>query len=369
MDRAKRMRHLIVPSVDTQHWFEIIKSNGWAQEGLGILTTDDGLKAIPLNSSAPAEDNSVWQDTAYRIILRSEEITKHWAELIDQELLLEIKEFLPRSHEIIGDILVVKLEDEIYVHREIIADAMLEQLPNVRLICADKGVQGKFRVRDLLPIKSRQGDLTTLTKVKEHGQIILVDPTKSYFSTRLSTERQGSYTAAEQLFNVLGRAITVCDPYAGVGPALAGILAKTGLVDRALIGDLNPSAVELLQQNIAKFLSKNTRPAEVEILCQDGRKWRERAELNHKVDLLLVNLPHQMLSHLGDLLPLMRRHSPSLIRGWAIVEKTEIQNINDKLTKLFADNGAINHNITCSEVKGFSSSKSFVRVESWQEFQ
>ena len=363
------MRHLIVPSVDTQHWFEIVKSNGWAQEGYGILTTDDGLKAIPLNGSAPADNNSVWQNAAHRIILRSKEIAKHWTDLIDQKLLLEIKEFLPRSHELIGDILVVKLEDEIYAHREIIADAMLEQLPNVRLVCADKGVTGKFRVRDLLPIKSRQGDLATLTKVKEHGQVILIDPTKSYFSARLSTERQGSYTAAKQLFNRLGRAITVCDPYAGVGPAMAGLLTKTGLVDKALIGDLNPSAVKLLQQNIANFLSKNTQPAEVEILCQDGRKWRERVEFNHEVDLLLVNLPHQMLTHISDLLPLMRRHSPSLIRGWAIVEKTEMQNINDQLTKLFADNGAINHNLTCSEVKGFSSSKSFVRVESWQEFQ
>ena len=363
------MRHLIVPSVDTQHWFEIIKSNGWAQEGLGILATDDGLKAIPLNNSAPADNHAVWQDKTHRIISRSRHMAKHWTELIDQEILLEIKEFLPRSHEIIGDILVVKLEDEIYAHREIIADAMLEQLPNVRLVCADKGVEGEFRVRNLLPIKSRTGSLTTLTKVKEHGQVILIDPTKCYFSARLSTERQGSYTAAKQLSNILGRAITVCDPYAGVGPAMAGILTETGLVDRALIGDLNPSAIELLQQNVTKFLSKNTLPVEVEILCQDGRKWRERVEFNHKVDLLLINLPHQMLSHLTDLLPLMRRRSQSLIRGWAIVEKTEIRKINNQLKKLFADNGAINHNIICTEVKGFSSSKSFIRIESWQEFQ
>jgi hypothetical protein len=65
----------------------------------------------------------------------------------------------------------------------------------------------------------------------------------------------------------------------------------------------------------------------------------------------------------------MRRKSQSLIRGWAIVEKSEIQTISSKLTKLFADNGATNHDITCSEIKGFSSSKSFVRIESYQVFQ
>ena len=78
---------------------------------------------------------------------------------------------------------------------------------------------------------------------------------------------------------------------------MAGLLTEPGLVDQALIGDLNPLAVELLQQNIDKFLSKNKSPASVQILCQDGRKWRETPEFNHTVDLLLVNLPHQAVNH------------------------------------------------------------------------
>ena len=43
------MRHLIVPSVDTQHWLNELKSRGWLESGLGILTQEDGMKAIPLN--------------------------------------------------------------------------------------------------------------------------------------------------------------------------------------------------------------------------------------------------------------------------------------------------------------------------------
>ena len=363
------MRHLIVPSVDTQRWFEVIKSNGWAEEGIGILTTDDGLKAIPVNGNAPSDSDVVWQGLKIKVIARSDNVIKHWTDLIDQELLAELDEFIPRSHEIIGDILVVKLEDEVYPYREVIANAMLERMPNVRLICADKGVKGEFRVRNLQPIKARDGDLSTLTRVKEHGQVIVIDPNKSYFSTRLSTERHGNYIAAKQLSNQLNRPITVCDPYAGVGPAMAGLLTESGLVDRALLGDLNPSAVELLQQNITKYLSKNNTPITVEIRCQDGRKWRDISEFNHTVDLLLVNLPHDTVSHFIDLFPLMRRNSQSLIRGWAIIDKTELQTISSRLAMLFADNGATNHSITCDEIKGFSSSKSFVRIESHQVFQ
>ena len=120
------MRHLIVPSVDTQRWFEVIKSNGWAEEGIGILTTDDGLKAIPVNGSAPSDSDVVWQGLKIKVIARSDNVIKHWTDLIDQELLAELDEFIPRSHELIGDILVVKLEDEVYPHREVIASAMLE---------------------------------------------------------------------------------------------------------------------------------------------------------------------------------------------------------------------------------------------------
>ncbi len=143
------MRHLIVPSVETQHWFKIIKSNNWVQEGIGILTTDEGLKAIPINDDAPYEDDLIWQGQPIKVFPRSSVIIKNWTDLIDQELLNDLEEFLPRSHEIIGDILVVKLEDEVYDYREIIAEAMLERMPNVRIICADNGVKGKFRVRDL----------------------------------------------------------------------------------------------------------------------------------------------------------------------------------------------------------------------------
>ena len=79
------MRHLIVPSVDTQRWFEVIKSNGWAEEGIGILTTDDGLKAIPVNSSAPSDSDVVWQGLKIKVIARSDNVIKHWTDLIDQE--------------------------------------------------------------------------------------------------------------------------------------------------------------------------------------------------------------------------------------------------------------------------------------------
>lgn len=362
------MRHLIVPSVDTQHWFNIVKSNNWVELGIGILTMDDGMKAIPLNSNAPDNTATIWQKHSFRVIPRDAKSLNHWTDLIDRTLYHALEDFWPKSHEVIGDVLIVKLEDQVIQHKEQIGAAMLKRMPNIRLICADNGVEGEFRVRSLEPIVSRDASVSTLTKIREHGQEILVDPTKSYFSARLSTERNRTLVAAKSLANELGRTITVCDPYAGVGPALAGLLTEPGLIDAAFVGDLNPLAVDLLKQNVSRFVRKQNSELELEIRCQDARKWQHEENNNNRMDLLLVNLPHETINHLSDLLPLMRRNNLSLIRGWAIIDKGDLAAVSRKLEQLFADHGAEDHRLSCEEIKGFSASKSYIRIESWQTF-
>tara|TARA_B100000945_G_scaffold316875_1_gene318635 strand:- start:1155 stop:2285 length:1131 start_codon:yes stop_codon:yes gene_type:complete len=368
LDRAKRMRHLIVPSADTQYWLDTIKSNGWIESGLGILSLDDGMKAIPLSKTAPEEGDSYWQNLPLIELRREDKSAKHWTDLLDRELYDSLEEHWPRAYEIIGDVLIVKLEEEVYSHKKTIAEAMLEQIPNVRIVCADNGVEGEFRVRNLSPILSRDGSNETLTTIRENGQRILIDPTKSYFSSRLSTERQGNLAAAKQLSETVGRKITVCDPYAGVGPSMAGLLNNHELFDSVLVGDLNPQAVELLTKNIEHYLARGNSQINATILCQDARLWKDDPKFIDAVDFLLVNLPHETLNHLTDLLPLMRKGTPSLIRGWAIIDRGAESSVQDDIESLLLKNGATNLELTCQEIKGFSATKIFVRIESWQTF-
>ncbi len=86
------------------------------------------------------------------------------------------------------------------------------------------------------------------------------------------------------------------------------------------------------------------------------------------VDFLLVNLPHETLNHLSDLLPLMRKGTPSLIRGWAIIDREAESSVKNELEALLLSKGATNLELTCQEIKGFSATKIFVRIESWQTF-
>ena len=66
-------------------------------------------------------------------MIREHNSIKHWTDLLDRELYHSLKDYWPRAYEIIGDILIVKLEPEVYEYREDIAQAMLERTPNVRL--------------------------------------------------------------------------------------------------------------------------------------------------------------------------------------------------------------------------------------------
>ena len=362
------MRHLIVPSVDTQHWLDELKTRGWLEAGLGILTHEDGMKAIPIADLAPISTDQFWQDLSHIDIVREQESVKNWTDLLDEKLYQEFKDYWPRAYEIIGDILIVKIEPEVYDHREEIGRAMLNRIPNIRLVCADNGVLGEFRVRDLLPLTSRDGSTNTLTRIRENGNNILIDPTKAYFSSRLSNERRGNLNSARELAVQLNRRITICDPYAGVGPSLANLLCEDGLVDAILAGDLNPQAVDLLEQNIDHFRKKKTDEISFTVKCQDARLWAKESEYKHTVDFLLVNLPHQTIEHMGDLLPLMKRETLSLIRGWAIIDRDDLSGVNDKLTDLLLHHGATNLQLICQEIKGFSATKIFIRIESSQTF-
>ncbi len=362
------MRHLIVPSVDTQYWLEVLKANNWLVSGLGVVTVEGGEKGLPLTEQAPLEDDSIWSGLTHQAIPREVNIIKHWSDLLERDLYQQFEQYWPRSYEMVGDVLIVRLEDEIKQHQSLIAKAMLEHISSARVICADNGVTGEFRVRDISPILSRDGNTSTLTKIRENGHNIAIDPAKAYFSSRLSTEREGNVVAAKELAKFLERPITISDPYAGVGPALPGLIATEGLVETIFAGDLNPDAVKLLTDNIESMVNKFNYTLDNQVFCMDARQWQNNENLTDSTDLLLVNLPHNTIEHLVDLLPLMRKGVKSLIRGWAIIERQDIEAVKQMIETKLTHHGAREISLNCKEIKGFSASKIFIRIESWQIF-
>ena len=103
------MRHLIVPSVDTQHWLEVLKTNNWLVSGLGVVTIETGEKGLPLAEHAPQEDDSIWSGLAHVLMAREGNKIKHWSDLLDRELYQQFEQYWPRSYEMVGDVLILSL--------------------------------------------------------------------------------------------------------------------------------------------------------------------------------------------------------------------------------------------------------------------
>ena len=334
----------------------------------GVLTLEGGLKGIPITDSAPKDDDDCWGGN---IIFNAQGLTRgpeHWSDRLSKETRTKISHLLPKSYETQGDILIVKIDEEIIEYSQQIARAMLEQFPSTRLVCADNGVTGNFRVRDLLPIVSRDGNTTTRTKIKENGKSIWTDPAKVYFSARLSNERIQTLVSAKDLRIELNRKIRVCDPYAGVGPGIIPLFFEEDLISHCYAGDLNPDAFELLELNLQELIISKNKQTGVDLVLknQDARIWKNESENINKVDFLLVNLPHDSISHLPELLPLLAKGSVTKIRGWAIIDRDELGHSKIQIEEILKSANSEIISVHCSEVKGFSSTKIFMRFETKQ---
>ena len=326
-----------MPSHETERWLALCRSNGWLSN-TGVVALDEGLRAVPLNASAPEDSATVWEGNPVVNVEPRSKGPAHWRERLPAELQTLPESVWPSAYEIQGDVLMVKVESPTAPHEKAMAQAMLDQLPNVRLVCADDGVEGAFRVRQLRPLLSRDGTDSARTQIKEHGVSMWVDPGKVYFSARLSTQRHQTLEALRRFRGVLNRPLVLADPYAGVGPSLPLLLAEPALLQGYLAGDLNPDAVDLLAMN----------------------NWAERPDLVGKADVLLVNLPHDSLDHLPHLMPLFRKADRSLLRGWAIVERDTLEACAAQIRDAVKRSNGRCEAVSVEEIKGFSSTRCFV---------
>ena len=354
------MRHLRVPSDQTQVWLHRCRQEGWLSKA-SVLQLDEGMRGIPLQDHAPEEEDGVWQGHVMVHREPKQQGPSHWTDQLPPALRALPFNIWPSAYEIQGDVLMVKLEANVTEHQHAIAQAMLDQLPNVRIVCADNGVSGDFRVRELTPLVSRDGNLSTRTRIKEHGAMMWVDPSEAYFSARLSTQRQESLERLQSFRQRLGRGLVVADPYAGVGPSLPLLLSEQDLLSGYLAGDLNPKAVDLLRLNVEIWSAKHGGELNPALqVCDDARAWQHDPMRSGIADALLVNLPHDSLAHLPDLLPILNQSGERLLRGWAIVERASLPQTKEDLIAIAEGAGATAQSVEVEEIKGFSTTRCFI---------
>jgi len=355
------MRHLVVPNREVEAVLGHVRARGWGALSHRVFSSEDGFsRLIPLDAGAPLElPDSLNYPTEMHDGVPEEKIETDWLTLlateVDQSTISEKGESWPSNHEFVGDMMIVRIDEEVAEFTDSIARAKLGAHPHIRLLLADDGVEGEFRIRQLRPIGARLADrilagpslefappdiFSTEVAVKESGRVIRCDPTRAYFSTKLQTERLETLALAKELREELGRPLRVADPFCGVGPALATLLGEPDLVSDLLATDLNPNAVQLLMTNLSKWDKKPYPEGAPDIHrahdnrlvgMADALTLSSSSSIAGQWDLVLVNLPHRTIEFLPALVPLLDRSTPSIIRGRAIVEESAIEEANQAI--------------------------------------
>jgi tRNA (guanine37-N1)-methyltransferase len=257
-----------------------LAEKGWLRTDLEILK-EEGFLVLPL---AGAPDSS----------LPGELVTREFASVRSstpsdyRDLLAwapDVRQQLPRSFDVVGDIVLVRLPEQFLERRYEIGEALLRFVPGTRIVGRDLGVHGPERLRTVERIAGA-GDWRT--RHRENGLEFDVDVERAYFSPRLA--REHARVAAE-----VEPGERVYDLCCGVGP-FAVTIARDGRASSVTAVDSNPGAVALLRKTLARYaLESRVRAVEspLETFLPSAAP----------VERAVLNLPHEGIKYLSSVAP------------------------------------------------------------------
>jgi tRNA (guanine37-N1)-methyltransferase len=194
----------------------------------------------------------------------------------------EEREELPRSYDVVGDIVLIRLPPVLASRGPEVGAALLRFVPRARLAGADYGVHGPERRRE---VQRLAGSGPWRTRHRENGIDFEVDVARAYFSPRLA--REHARVAAE-----VGKGQRVYDLCCGVGP-FALTIAHTSDPARVVAVDSNPAAIELLRATAARVSGGEA----IQAVEAPVERFLEGAE---PVERVILNLPHEGIKYLAS---------------------------------------------------------------------
>ncbi|MDD1721417.1 MAG: class I SAM-dependent methyltransferase family protein [Euryarchaeota archaeon] len=186
------------------------------------------------------------------------------------------------NYEVIGDIAIIDRTPD----NEAVARELLETRKDVKVVlAAASGVQGQYRLKDLVFIA---GEQRTTTVYREYGFSFTLDVSKVYFSPRLATERHRIASLADP-------SETIVDMFAGIGPFTIMLAKKVNMV---IAFEINPIAVEYLKKNIARNHVNN-----VVVYVGDAKSLAPKSR--NVANRVIMNLPHAAFDFLSEALTVL----------------------------------------------------------------
>lgn len=189
----------------------------------------------------------------------------------------EITDRLPTSFDVIGSIILIKLDDDLLKYQSRIGEALLKTHVHINSVYRIDPVDGEFRTRSVKLIGGRP---QTKTIHKEYGLNIEVDIEKTYFNPRLANERR--YIAG-----IVKTGEIILDMFTGVAP-FPLMISKFADPEMIIAIDKNQYAIDLAEKNV----KNNNIKTDIRLFCNDaGNSPSIVKKLDCQPDRIIMNLP------------------------------------------------------------------------------
>jgi tRNA (guanine37-N1)-methyltransferase len=235
-------------------------------------------------------------------------------ELLKNELTEKELEIAPNSFEVIGSkeksVAIVEIPDELESKKELIAEKIMQMHKNVKSVLKKVSERkGEFRTREFELVA---GNEDTEVLHKEYGYVLRVDPQIVYFSEKEGSERQ-------RIASQVKPNETVMLMFAGIGSFAVSIAKKQPLVGKIISIELNPQAVEYIDENAAI-----NRVAD-KIVAIEGDVRKEAKRFYGKCDRVVMPLPLEAAEFLEESIKCL--NEKGIIHFYTLIEKENFSSV------------------------------------------
>jgi tRNA (guanine37-N1)-methyltransferase len=242
-------------------------------------------------------------------------------ELLKKDLTEQELEKAPNSFEIIGNkeksIAIVEIPEELESKKELIAKAIMQMDKNVKTVLKKVSERkGEFRTREFEIVAGRED---TEVIHREYGYLLKVDPQIVYFSAKEGSERK---RIAEQV----KENEVVMLMFAGIGAIAVAIAKKQPLVQKIISIEINPQAVEYIEENAAI----NRIADKISAIEGDVRK--EAPRFYGKCDRIVMPLPLEASEFLEEAIKCLRENG--VIHFYILVDKENFSSAEKMINKV-----------------------------------
>ena len=223
-------------------------------------------------------------------------------------------DYLPKGYQIVGNILLIKLNKKLLKHRKLIGKSIIGILPYVHTVALIKGIKKQTREPQIEIIA---GCKKTQTLHQEHGCKFLLDVSEIMWS-------QGNKEERIRLIKTVKPKEKIVDMFAGIG-YFSIFLAKYCEPEKIYAIDINPKAIDYLRKNIWLNNVEN----KIEILQGDCRNFAKFLE--NTANRIIMGYLFKTEKFLPHALKIAKNNA--IIHFHRTVKQEEIDKIREKLEK------------------------------------